>query len=350
MFRKDQSMRIKTWALVAGCVLAMSATSYGQAVISSTDGINTVYLGINDDGSLNTAVGNVAVNSSRTGIAYSNATTGGARDATSPGCFCEGWGVSFNGTTSGYANVSTDGGPNNLTVDAPIATVATPTSLVHLTSAPGLSVSQAYTVEVPGALFRNTVTISNDTGATITDVKYVRVMDWDVPFTEFAEFVTIVGTATTTDLERSHDNGFNTANPLGGDAPIIAATADVDFSDVGPADHGAYFRFNFGSLDDGESITFSVFYGAAPSELAMLAALGLVPEGIELYSLGQSSPPSGDPTLGTPITYAFAFSGVGGSVVVGEVPEPATVAVWGGMIGLGSILAWRARRQRKNAA
>jgi hypothetical protein len=88
----------------------------------------------------------------------------------------------------------------------------------------------------------------------------------------------------------------------------------------------------------------------------MLAALGLVPEGIELYSLGQSSSfgaMPGDPTLGTPITYAFAFSGVGGSIVVpptGAVPEPATVAVWGGMIGLGSILAWRARRQRKNAA
>jgi type IV pilus assembly protein PilY1 len=214
-------------------------------------------------------------------------------------------------------------------------------------------------VEVPGALFRNTVTITNGTGAAISDVKYVRVMDWDVPFTEFSDVVTIIGTATTTALDRSHNDGFETANPLVDGAEITLGTLNADFVDLGtasPLDHGAYFRFNFGSLDPGESVEFSVFYGAAPSELAMLAALGLVPEGIELYSLGQSSSfgaMPGDPTLGTPITYAFAFSGVGGSIVVpptGAVPEPATVAVWGGMIGLGSILAWRARRQRKNAA
>jgi type IV pilus assembly protein PilY1 len=346
-------------------MFATVTTASGQAIISSTDGINTVYLGVRLLGELN-QTGGPAVNGGApgaTGIAYENATTGGARDATSPGCLCEGWGVS--GVTaaavshSGFANVSS--GTGNLTSDSfvtddavvsaipPHGTFAT--SNVHVTSLPGLTVSQAYTIDVPGALFKDSVTITNSTGGTLSDVKYVRVMDWDVPFTEFADIVSIVGTATTTDLEFSNDQGFATADPLAANPPaIVGGTTNVDFIDSGPADHGAFFRFNFGSLANGDSITFSIFYGAAPTELGMLAALGLASEPVELYSLGQSSPPSGSPALGTPITYAFAFSGVGGVIVVPPVPEPATIAVWSGMIALGSTLAWRARRQRKNAA
>jgi type IV pilus assembly protein PilY1 len=97
-------------------------------------------------------------------------------------------------------------------------------------------------------------------------------------------------------------------------------------------------------------VTFDIFYGAGPSEASVLATLGSLVPGIELYSLGQSSPPTGSPATGTPATYVFAFRGVGGPPVVGVVPEPATVAVWGGLISLGSVLAWRNRRQRQIAA
>jgi len=58
------------------------------------------------------------------------------------------------------------------------------------------------------------VTIANSTASDLTDVRYVRVMDWDVPPTEFNEYVTIKGTTTTTLLELSHDDGFDTPNPL----------------------------------------------------------------------------------------------------------------------------------------
>ena len=87
-----------------------------------------------------------------------------------------------------------------------------------MTDLPGISVTQAYApaINAPGELFRDVVTINNSTGAEVTDVKYVRVMDWDVPPTEFNEYVTIKGTATTTLLEQSGDNGFNTANLLAG--------------------------------------------------------------------------------------------------------------------------------------
>jgi hypothetical protein len=383
-------MKISTCALFASCVLAMATSAFGQAVLSSTDGTNTVYLGLNSLGHLNVPGGPVVnsgpgspspVGGDVTGIAYDSpfirttqaalGRAAGPVDATSPGCFCEGWGVSGDTTVGagvsnvfGFANVSggsggltpvsfvTDdaGGPN--AGPAGHGTFATVTASV--TSTPGLSVTQAYTVAVPGALFQNRVTITNGTGGTLEDVRYVRVMDWDVPFTEFDEFVSIVGTGAA-NLEASSDNGFATSQPATVAGPIapgsvLGGTTDVDFTDSGPADHGAYFRFNFGTLLTGESVSFDIFYGAGPTEASVLATLGSLVPGIELYSLGQSRSPGSPATPVDTPTFVFAFRGVGGSVVVGDVPEPATVALWSGLIGLGGVTAWRKRRQRQNAA
>jgi type IV pilus assembly protein PilY1 len=340
------------------------ASAHAQAIISSTDGVNTVFLGVNSLGHLNVD-GGPAVNSGGvgvTGISYSGPSSGGlVVDATSPGCYCEGWGVSVNGTTSGFANRSSGTGglsfvsavhddPGGPSVAAPHGSFITTSST--LIGNPGISITQAYSARVPGALFEDRVTISNTSGAAVTDVQYVRVMDWDVPFTEFAEMVSIVGTATTANLVFSNDQGFASADPLAPLPPaIVGGTTDADFVDSGPADHGAYFKFNFGSLADGESVSFSVFYGAAPTEAAMLAALGAA--SVELYSLGQSSPPDGDPAAGTPITYAFGFAGVGGVIVIppdGAVPEPATAAVWGGLMSVAGVVAWRTRRKSALAA
>jgi hypothetical protein len=249
----------------------------------------------------------------------------------------EGWGVSVNGAFSGNADVDV-GGVNNLTLDSFTSTATTATSIVHLTSLPGITVKQEYlpATNAPDALFRDHVTITNTTGGAVTDLKYVRVMDWDVPPTEFNEFVTIRGTTTTTLLERSHDNGFNTPDPLGGDSALDPATVDVDFIDNGPRDHGAYFRFNFGGLEDGKSREFDIFYGATADEASALAAIGA--EGIELFSLGQNS--STDPTVGDPATYIFGFTGVGGRPVIptAGVPEPTSLALLGAaFIGLAGV-------------
>lgn len=343
------------FVVLAFMTCAMATNANAAAVIYNTGAAGTasVALGINDLGALNVndPFGVTRpVNSGETGLALKFA-SGAWEDSTAPGCLCEGWGVSATdgGGTSrtGYQNrsVGTAGLVlDSFTTDAAAGTGSFATSSVHLSSLPGLSVSQTYEAapNAPGVFFVDHVSISNTTGATIDDLRYVRVMDWDIPPTEFSEFVTIKGTATTTFLETSHDDGFESSNPLAATTPRTAGTLDVDFEDSGPSDHGAYFKFNFGSLGDGESFDFDIFYGAATSEAAALAAIGA--EGIELFSLGQQR---GDPGGGTPATFIFGFSGVGGVPVIpgSPVPEPGTLAMLGfGMCGLGFVMR---RKQAK---
>lgn len=132
-------------------------------------------------------------------------------------------------------------------------------------------------------------------------------MDWDVEPTPFNEFVTIDG-GTATQLLFDSNNGFETANPLG---PRTDLGFTGNFTDAGPADHGALFDFGFGALGAGETTSFRIFYGAAGDEVGANAAVAA--SGAEVFSYGQ--PSSSDPTLGTPNTFIFAFGGVGGTPI-----------------------------------
>jgi type IV pilus assembly protein PilY1 len=268
-----------------------------------------VTLGVNPTGELNVCCGSASSGTLTTTVGLRLDSTNA--DATAPGCTCEGWGASYDGTTSGYANTAIDG-VVNIVLNSFTTTASTAVSDVSIGN---LHVVQDYHPSVVSNLYEDKVTMTNNGDADMTDVQYTRVMDWDIEPTAFSEYVTInAGVVFPTALQWSSDDGFNTANPLGGDTSIsvIGPPVGSNFADNGAADHGAQFRFNFGGLKSGESIVFYIYYGGDTTESAMLDDLAKV--GVELYSLGEPSTEHG-PDLGTPNTFAFGFKGVGGTTI-----------------------------------
>jgi hypothetical protein len=229
-------------------------------------------------------------------------------EATAPGCLCEGWGAAdASSGVTGYANETADGGAHNMSVVSFDFTASTAISVVNIEDT--LKVTHDYhpSLKTPN-LYEVTVTIENMSGLKLGDVRYRRVMDWDVEPTAFSEFVTI-DAGTSSELLFDSNNGFASANPLSGPASLGSTGS---FVDAGPADHGALFDFGFGGLGAGEKKTFTIFYGAAATEVEAESAVNAV--GAEVLSFGQPNTPDG-PTLGTPNTFIFAFGKVGGTPV-----------------------------------
>ena len=259
----------------------------------------TIALGVRPEGNLNL---DRADTGRRLGLTH--LPTG--HEATAPGCPCEGWGVADADTgLTGYANLAFGGA--GLEVES---FTSTPSSAVSVVRAGGrLRVTHDYhpSTEADG-LYEVLVTVENIGAEAVADLRYRRVMDWDVEPTPFAEHVTIE-TGDSTALLFSSDNGFASSDPLSGPSQILFAGEAVD---SGPADHGALFDFGFGRLAAGASLSFTTFYGAAPTEAAAVAAVTAARA--EVYSFGQSSLEDG-PTVGGPATFVFAFRGVGGRAV-----------------------------------
>jgi hypothetical protein len=142
-------------------------------------------------------------------------------------------------------------------------------------------------------------------------------MDWDVEPTAFSEFVTI-DTGTAANIIYASDNGFETANPHGTQSLLnFGGPPPVVVYDNGPADHGALWDFDFDDLAPGESVTFNTYYGAAGTEIDALGALAAV--SAEAFSLGQcysAFDASCSEITGTPNTFIFAFSGIGGAPIL----------------------------------
>lgn len=289
--------------------------SFAGQVISTAGGVS---LGIQDMG----ALGYYGVGLSLDGVG----------DAIMPGCLCEGWGASFNSTAGWSANAN--GGDFNVSLVSFTSTATSAESVVNVGS--GLQVTQSYGLSASTALIKNHVTLTNQSGADAS-LRYSRSMDWDIPPTNYNEYVTIGGVGAR-HLLFSNDNGFATPDPLNNPDAVVAGTNNVNVVDSGPDDHGAYFTFDFGTVAAGKSVSFDIFYGAAASESAAMSALGRV--GAEVYSLGQNSRTG--LTDGTPGTYIFGFAGVGGTPVP-AVPEPETYAMVIAGLGMIGVLTRRRR-------
>ncbi|WP_027709290.1 PEP-CTERM sorting domain-containing protein [Zooshikella ganghwensis] len=342
-------MRLKSLSLALCAISSFTLSSwlFADAQLVSGD----IVLGVNDEGHLNVAdIMGVTINTGSTGLTYVP-----VGDATSPGCLCEGWGVSVvnGGTHIGFASVDS-GGVSNITVDGFVSDATTATSDVHLTDLAGVLVKHEYMpfAGAPGNAYQATVSIFNTTGAPLMDVRYMRAMDWDVPPTEFDEFVTILGSDAANVLGTSN-NGFAVPNPtLLPLADIGPCGVDTDFVKCGPNDHGAAFVFGFGDLADGESVSFDIFYGAGEDEAEATTILGEI--GAEVVSLGYSS--IFDDVLGESVpnvdspVFFFAFSEVGGDIIFPDptpdpipTPEPGSLGVLAlGCLGLGLF------RRRRN--
>jgi RTX calcium-binding nonapeptide repeat (4 copies) len=356
------------------------------AVISN----DTVMLGVNDTGNLNyDCMANEDPNCpdpslSGTGHVGLRQVEFNA-DGTAPGCLCEGWGAAdASSGLTGHANEDF-GEPVNMNVLEFAATETTAVSTVLISDLEGphaMTVTHDYhpSPDTPN-LYEATVTIANVGAAQLGDVRYRRVMDWDVEPTAFAEWVTIQGAEAADAVLFDSNDGFASANPLAGPSqlgtfdPSICGsetlTGPCDFTDLGsgggggervagqrfgaagggggdfeeypqtttPDDHGALFDFGFGALNPEETVEFRILYGAADDETQAVGALADAQA--EVYSLGQPDcsqtgaddveDVTGCNGLGTfagveqgkPVTFIFAFAGVGGDPVE-QVCEPPT--------------------------
>lgn len=359
------SIRLIFW-VVLSCLLPLTSIAattypaYGIIYNSTVVGNRKIALGINPEGHLNAGT-NLTTNgaSGSMGIAYywpnawrdssNQQYNAGWADATSPGWPCEGWGVSaidgYGTPKSGHAqvkfsNCNSNQGIVNVQVKNFVVDTTSILSTVWIMDSKGnpmLEVNQRYgpSLEAPNELFQGVVTISNISGGSLTDIRYRRVMDWDAPPNGLSNaFVSNSGVATSIVGPLPHvvyagDNGFGNPDPLvTNDYWVNSNTKNVDYTRNGPTNHGASLTFAFGDLGCGESISFMIYYGAAPTlgsasnGTGLLGALKAV--GAEVYSIGESS--NNNSLTGTfNYPYGFGFKGVSGTAIPPTIPPKTAI-------------------------
>ncbi|MEA3191228.1 MAG: hypothetical protein QOD77_1810 [Thermoplasmata archaeon] len=281
-------------AAVAFGVLALLALATPSDAAMIDNGV--VKLGINPSAALNVPGGSPTPVSGTSIVGIRQMSNN--YDGVSPGCTCEGWGIAYDGSVTGYANTAV--GSYGYTVLASSGTASTYSTKVKVGD---LEVTHDFTPSTATPyLYQIDVTIKN-TGAPHSDLLYRRVMDWDIEASFFNEFVTLASVSPVPSwVKFSSNNGFASADPLVGPSSIGSygpPTGNV--IDAGPKDHGALFDFQLGPIGAGSTTTLRLYYGVAPTESDANTARAAV--GAQVWSYGQTSTA---PTLGTPNTFIFA--------------------------------------------
>jgi PEP-CTERM motif len=307
---------MKKWKHALSAI-ALGVASFGTLAAPAVLDTGLVQMGVSDYAGLGEA---------GTGL------VGGSGDAITPGCLCEGWGASASGAAGyTYGGGRTGMSAGLLTVGAGGTTGAGLDASSVVTMTNGLRVTHTYSYAADGRLFKVHVTLTNTTGATLTDVRYARTLDWDVPPGHFSDDFTTVfkGAAPLPagNLLHTSTNPFAVPNPL----VTRSQDADINITDT-PGDKGSYFIFGFGSIDAGASHEFDTFIGSGRNTADLLDAFSDV--GVAVYSYTFD-----DDTF---VTYGYGFAGVG-IPPIDKVPEPGTLAL-SGLALAGLALARRRKR------
>ena len=313
--------RILVLALLTAGLLGLASPA---GAVTITNG--KVTLGVNPSGDLNDTTAQVGVTYNATG-----------NDGTVSGCPCEGWGAGAGGPVrfEGRANEQLGGASSNV---VPVSFVSNATSAVSVvdilspSGVPTLRLTQDFHPSPTTAdLYEITTTLVNRTDTPLTDVRYERLMDWDIEPTPTSEFVTINrGAPPPANLLYSDDNGFGDTFPFSartaesGNGPADPTTVNANYVDKGPSDHGARFTFSFGTLaaGGGDSKQFFLYYGATGTEADAGAAVSAA--ALEMFSYGQPNVPDGadadtladGPAQGKPNTFIWGFRAVGGRPII----------------------------------
>lgn len=264
--------------------------------------------------------------------------TGPTGDAITPGCLCEGWGASGNGsigTVYGLAN------SNIVSANLTTTTASGPGLLAQSVAllGNGLQVTHTYTA-FDSNLFKVTIQLTNTTAAVMTDVRYARTLDWDVSPGFFgANYTTVYGgTPTGPGGKVLHTS----TNPFGTPDPLTPRTQEANVNVTDSAgDKGGFFIFGFNNVNAGASVSFDTYIGAANSVSGLLKSLGAA--GVEAYSYTTGNTPGTDGYAYAP-AYGYGFVGLGltPSLPGGTVPTPGSLA----LVGLGLVAAAAARRRK----
>ena len=271
--------------------LMMLATGGAPAPAATGDvtiGNGTIQLGVTHDGTLGIR-GSCGM---ATGVGVRLVSAGfPAGEGVCYGSDVEGWGAAD--VTSGVMGfVNEDTAAPTITSLPVVSDAATADTVTTIGAT--LSVAQHFapSAQTPN-VYTGVVTVKNTSAAPV-DLRYRRIVDWDVPPTQWNERMTTGGTAPASLLAGGVANTDSlspaaswysplAAIPVGGllvSYPALAA-------DNGPSDQGSLYDLALGAVPAGQCISFTFYWGAAATFAE--AQTAITAAGAAVWSLAENN-------------------------------------------------------------